>query len=305
MKKWWTVVCSAMLAVSITACGNKEEAAQTPAPAAETTAPTETPAAETTTPAEAAEEPAVETSANDEVPTAEELLNRTQEANQELKNYNMVADIEQHISANGEEQTMTITMDTDMVLDPVTAYQKIHTEVSGSSNDIEQYITPDAIYVGANDQWTKLPEEQRSEVMASLESTANLESSFEQFQSIAKDMEVTEEGDNYVLSAALSGDQVKSMAEEMMGQSGDEQMAAILQQMNIEEMNMTYTINKETSYPVETNVDMTMSMNAGEAAGEGAEDMDVSMHMIMNSTISKHNKIANIEVPQTVVDSVQ
>jgi len=302
MKKLWTAVFSAMLVVSITACGNNEEAATTETPAAtDTTAPaetaTETPAAETAeTPA--AEEPTGEASSM----SAEELLNKAQEATKELKSYNMVANIDQDMMLNGEENTSKTMLNTDIILDPVSAYQEITMEVSGEKNEVKQYMTADAIYVGTNDQWMKLPEEQRSQAMASIENAANLESSFDQFKSIAKEMTVTEEGDDYVLSATLSGDEVKSMAQEVMGQSGtDENTAAILEQMNIEEMKMTYAINKETSYPTKSIVDMTMSMQGG----EGDQAMDMSMHMIMDSTISKHNEIKEITVPQDVIDGAQ
>lgn len=303
MKKLWTAVFSAMLVVSITACGNNEEAATTETPAAtDTTAPaetaTETPAAETAeTPA--AEEPAAEAEASSM--SAEELLNKAQEATKELKSYNMVANIDQSMTLNGEENTSKTNMNTDIVLDPeISGYQEIKTEAAGASTDIKQYITADAVYMEVEGQWRKLPEEQRSQMMATLESGSNLEASFDQFKSVASDMKVTEEGDDYVLTASLSGDKIKSMASDMLGGS-DEQSAAALDQMNIEEMNLTYALNKETFYPTKSLIDMTMSAESG----EGDQAMSMSMHMVMDSTISKHNEIEAITVPQDVVDSAQ
>ncbi|CAM3962989.1 DUF6612 family protein [Saccharibacillus endophyticus] len=297
MKKLWTAVFSAMLVVSITACGNNEETATTETPAAtDTTAPAEAPAAEATeTPA--AEEPAAEASSM----SAEELLNKAQEATKELKSYNMVANIDQSMTLNGEENTSKTNMNTDIVLDPaISGYQEIKTDAAGASTDIKQYITADAVYMEVEGQWRKLPEEQRSQMMATLESGSNLESSFDQFKSVASDMKVTEEGDDYVLTASLSGDKIKSMASDMLGGS-DEQSAAALDQMNIEEMNLTYALNKETFYPTKSLIDMTMSAESG----EGDQAMSMSMHMVMDSTISKHNEIEAITVPQDVVDSAQ
>ncbi|MEJ8305485.1 DUF6612 family protein [Saccharibacillus sacchari] len=300
MKKMWTAVFSAMLVVSITACGNNEETATTETPAAtDTTAPaettTETPATEATeTPA--AEEPAAEASSM----SAEELLNKAQAATKELKSYNMVADIDQSMTLNGEENTSKTTMNTDIVLDPISGYQEIKADAAGTSTDIKQYITADAIYMEVEGQWRKLPEEQRAQMMSTLESGSNLEASFDQFKSVASDMKVTEEGDDYVLTASLSGDKIKSMASDMLGGS-DEQSAAALDQMNIEEMNLTYALNKETFYPTKSLIDMTMSADSG----EGDQAMSMSMHMVMDSTISKHNEIKEITVPQDVVDSAQ
>ncbi len=300
MKKLWTAVFSAMLVVSITACGNNEETATTETPAAtDNTAP-----AETTTEApatEAAETPAAEEPAADASSmSAEELLNKAQEATKELKSYNMVANIDQSMTLNGEENTSKTTMNTDIVLDPISGYQEIKADAAGTSTDIKQYITADAIYMEVEGQWRKLPEEQRSQMMSTLESGSNLEASFDQFKSVASDMKVTEEGDDYVLTASLSGDKIKSMASDMLGGS-DEQSAAALDQMNIEEMNLTYALNKETFYPTKSLIDMTMSAESG----EGDQAMSMSMHMIMDSTISKHNEIEAITVPQDVVDSAQ
>ncbi|CAM3643699.1 MULTISPECIES: DUF6612 family protein [Saccharibacillus] len=293
MRKWGTAALSVMMMAALAACSTNEEAANTAAPVAETTAPatTETPAAETAAPAETAA-----------VPTAEELLNKAQAASKELKSYNMVADMDQTMTLNGEETASKTKLNTDMVVEPMSAYQEISTQTGDTTNEVKQYITKDAIYMGMNDEWTKLPEENREQIMAGLENTANLDSSFEQFKSVAQDMKVTEEGDDYVLTADLSGDKIKSMASEMMGANTDEQTAAALDQMDIEEMKLTYAVNKETSYPTKSIVDMTMSMTG--AAGEGQE-MDMQMHMIMNSTISKHNEIEAIEVPQEVIDGVK
>ncbi|MCQ4085659.1 DUF6612 family protein [Saccharibacillus sp. JS10] len=301
MKKLWMTLCSAALVVSITACGNNNETAtETPA-ATGTTAPaetaTETPATEateTTTP----EEPAAAEASS---MSAEELLNKAEAATKDLKSYNMVADVDQSMTLNGEENTSKTTMNTDIVLDPISAYQEIKAQASGTDTDIKQYITADAIYMEVGGQWTKLPEEQRSQVMSTLESASNLENSFDQFKSVAKEITVTEEGDDYVLNASLSGDQIKSMAAEMLGSTTDEQSAAALDQMNIEEMKLTYAINKETSFPTKSLVDMTMSMESG----EGEQKTSMEMHMIMDSTISKHNEIKDIEVPKDVVDSAK
>lgn len=296
MKKISTAVFSAMLVLGITACSSNEEAVDTASPVVETVTPAETtteaPPIETAEPAETAE--------TAEVPTAEELLNKAQAASKELKSYNMVADMDQQLTLNGEETASKTKMDTDMFIEPLSVYQEITTETGGTTNEVKQYITEDAIYMGMNDQWTKLPEENRAQIMSQLEGTTNLENSFEQFKSVAEDMKVTEEGDDYVLTADLSGDKIKSMAAEMLGT--DDQAAADLDQMNIEAMKLTYAVNKETSYPTKSIVDMTMSMNSD--AGEGAE-MSMSMHMIMNSTISEHNEIEAIEIPQEVIDGAQ
>lgn len=305
MKKWWTMLFSAMLVVSITACGKNNEAAEKPTDTTATTgAAAETPAAETPAAATpAAEEPAASGEASSM--SAEDLLNKAQEASKELKSFNMKADVEQNLNLNGQEQASTTKMDTDMVLDPLSAHQTISSDAGGKAMDIEQYITPDAVYMGLDGKWSKLPEAQRAQIMSSIEASAKLEDSFGQFKSMAKEMKVTEEGDDYVLTANLSGDDIKSMAKEVLGQNDPQgQMSAMMDQMNIEKMNVVYKINKKTYYPTDSTIDMTMSMK-NESSEESAEAIDMKMDMVMKSSISKHNEIKTIEVPKEVTDGAK
>lgn len=72
-------------------------------------------------------------------------------------------------------------------------------------------------------------------------------------------------------------------------------MAAMLDQMNIKGIKITYGINKETYLPTKTNVEMTMEMSQ--------DGQSVLLEMKMDSTISKHNEVSEIKVPQEVLDS--
>ncbi|MGZ7443133.1 DUF6612 family protein [Paenibacillus sp. TH7-28] len=287
MKKWVTVLLTAILAVSLTACGgekaakggNAEGGAQTPATA--------------------------ETSGNAEtgsVPTVDELIQKTTEASKELKSFSMEASVNQNIVVTAGEQKQEQKVDTkmkiDMTKEPLAMYNETQMSIPDSGEQkFEQYVTEDGIFTNAAGSWMKLPDEQRDQIVASMQQSASPEKQLEQFKSIASEAKVSEEGGEYILTADVSGDGVKELAKSLMSQSGggNEQAAAMLEQMNIKSIKITSAVNKETYLPTKSNVEMTMEMSQ--------DGQSVSFDMKINSTISKHNEISEIKVPQEVLDS--
>ncbi|MED4954698.1 DUF6612 family protein [Paenibacillus sp. FSL R5-0527] len=285
MKKWVTVLLTAILAVSLTACGgekaakggNAEGGAQTPATA--------------------------ETSGNTgAVPTVDELIQKTTEASKGLKSFSMDASVNQNIVVTAgeqkQEQKVDMKMKIDTTKEPLAMYNETQMSIPDSGEQkFEQYVTEEGIFTNATGTWTKLPDDQRDQILASMGQSANLEKQLEQFKAIAGETKVSEEGGEYILAADVSGDSVKELAKTLMSQSGgeNEQMAAMLDQMNIKGIKITYGINKETYLPTKTNVEMTMEMSQ--------DGQSVSLEMKMDSTISKHNEVSEIKVPQEVLDS--
>ena len=131
-----------------------------------------------------------------------------------------------------------------------------------------------------------------------MQSSLNPEEELDQFNKIAEDTKITEEGDNYVITADVSGDNVKELAQSVMEQNGtDAQTQAMLEQMNITSMQMKYMVNKETYLPVGTDVNMVMEMEQ--------EGQKMTMDMKMTSTFSNHNQVEEIEIPQEALDSAK
>lgn len=120
---------------------------------------------------------------------------------------------------------------------------------------------------------------------------------YDQLNSIANEIEVTEEGDVYWLKANLSGDGVKDLAQEMIAQQGatDPQMAAMMEQMDIKSIDLSYSVNKETYYPADMTYNMEMSMEM--------EGQNVSILMAMDGSFSKYNELDKIDIPQEVLDA--
>ncbi|RCX20664.1 hypothetical protein DFP94_103396 [Fontibacillus phaseoli] len=293
MKKWTAALLGAILVLGITACG-KEKAADGGEANGAANGSANQAVAETGTnaPAEAA------------VPTVDEMIQKATEASEKLKSFSMDAKVNQNIViAQGDqkqEQKVDMTMKIDMVKDPLAMYQIMDMNMGeqGSQN-VEQYITQEGIYSKMNGAWVKLPDETRDELLASMEQSASPEAQLKQFKSIANEAKVVEEGDEFVLSADLSGDGLKELAKSLMSQSGgeNEQTAAMLEQMDIKNIKISYAVNKETFLPSKSTVAMAMNMDV--------EGQSVSLDMTMDSTISKYDEIDKIEIPQEALDSAQ
>lgn len=292
MKKWNVFMMGLVLVLMLAACGNND-------------------AEPSTDGADGASTANEQTSGNNEnvneteqqPPTAEELLTRITEASKGIQSYSMDSKIEQNLSITmeGQEQKQDINMDmkSDIVLNPIAAYQEIKTSMPGQegTQEIKQYITEDGIYTQVGDAWVTLPEESTAPLLEQMKNQSNTGSQFEQLSSISDDLKVEDDGDVYWLKAKLSGDKVRELATTMLSQSGatDPQMMAMMQQMNIKTMDISYSVDKETYYPKNLVYSMDMDMDM--------EGQALSIIMKMDSSLTDYNKTKSIEVPQDVIDN--
>lgn len=291
MKKLTAVLLGAALVLSITACG-KEKAAEGGANQAANGGANK--AAETTT----------NTPAETKVPTVDELMAKSTEASEKLKSMAMDSKISQNIvvkqGEQSQEQKIDMTLKMDIVKEPMEIHQVMDMSMGAQgSQNIEQYITQNGVYSKVGEAWTKMPEAESKQILDSMKQAASPEAQLQQFKSIASEAKVVEEGDEYVLSADLSGDGVKDLAKNLMNQSGgqNEQTAAMLDQMNIKNIKISYAVNKDTFLPTKSNVKMSMEMSV--------EGQSVTLDMDMDSTISKYDELTKIEIPQEVLDSAK
>lgn len=286
MKKWTTMIIGALLTVSLAACGNDTDKSAAPSAGNETTTNESGKTAE-------------QTSA---VPTLDELLAKTGEATKALKSFTTEANIDQKIKLDAGEQSQDQQVKTslkmDIIKDPMMIYQEMELDMSGQKQNVKQYITSDKIYSQVGDQWVAIPEDQTKALIEQLKASMNPEKELDQFKKVKEDVKITEEGDNYVLNADVSGDNVKELAKSVMEQNGsDAQMKAMLDQMNIKSMKMKYLINKETSLMEKIDVEMMMEMEQN--------NQKMTMDMKMDTSFSNHDKVAEIKIPQEALDSAK
>lgn len=293
MKKWTTLLMGVMLSVALAACGNNEELK--PSEGAATAAPGGNAAPE----ASASAAPAEQTS--DGVPSVDELIKNSVAASADLKSFAMESQVKQKINiktAQGDNaQDTDMTTKSEFVKEPLTMHQEVQMKTAQGDQKIEQYVTKDGFYSQMNGQWMKMPATMGEQVLTAMQQSANPEKQMEQFKALTDKTKITEEGDSYLLSAEVSGDDVKELAKTYMNQTGssDQQMAAMMEQMNIKSMNIAYAVDKKTYFPTRTDVTMVMDMTSG--------DQTISIDMDMKATISDHNKVDEIKVPQEALDA--
>ncbi|GED71526.1 hypothetical protein BRE01_52280 [Brevibacillus reuszeri] len=271
MKKWTVLFFAVTTAISLTACSPAEKPSNTNAQT------------------NGASEAAV-------VPTVEEMIEKTTKASADLKSFSMDSKVNQHmVMAQGEqkqEQNVEMAMKSDFVKEPVQMYQEIHMKMPQGEQAIKQYITNDGVFTEANGKWMKLPNEMKDQIMASMKTSLEPGKQMEQFKKIVKDTKVAVEGSDYVLSADLSGDNVKELAKELMSQAGGagEQATAMLDSMNIKSLKIENAVNKDTYLPTRSVVNMSMEMEQ--------EGQKIALDMEMTTTFSKHNEVSEIKVPE-------
>lgn len=293
MKKWTTIFMGVMLTAALAGCGNNEELK--PSEGAATAAPAGSAAPEASASAAPAEQTA------DGVPSVEELIQKTAEAGAELKGFAMESQVKQKVKIKqgdqNTEQATDMTMKSQYTKDPLQMHQEVDMKTSQGDQKMEQYVTADGFYSQVNGQWMKIPSSMSEQVVTAMQQSASPEKQLEQFKAIAGQTKVTEDGDNYMLEAEVSGDDVKELAKTYMNQGGssDPQMAAMMEQMNIKSMNIAYAVDKKTYFPTRTDVTMVMDMTNG--------DQTISIDMDMKATISDHNKVDEIKIPQEALDA--
>lgn len=201
-------------------------------------------------------------------------------------------------TAQGDNaQDTDMTTKSKFIKEPLTMHQEILMKTAQGDQKIEQYVTKDGFYSQTNGAWMKLPATMGQQVITAMQQSTNPEKQLEQFKAISEKTKITEDGDNYMLAAEVSGDDVKELAKTYMNQTGgsDQQMAAMMEQMNIKTMNIAYAVDKKTYFPTRTEVTMVMDMING--------DQTISIDMDMKATISDHNKVDEIKIPQEALDA--
>lgn len=283
MKKWTSIAVGLLAAISITACGNNSAAPQEAAPAADTGAATQ---------AEA-------------LPTAKELIEKVTTEGANLKSFHMQSNVNQDMKItageNTQDQKLNMTIGMDYVGEPLGVYSEIVTEMPGvaEKTTMKQYITEKAAYMENAGTWMKLPDAAITELVEQMKAQGNPEEQLKQLSSILDEVKVSEKDGQYFMEAKISGDNVKSLAEQFLNQSGaaDEQVTAMLQQMNLNSMEVSYLIDKKTYFPISSTIKMQMDMSM--------EGQSLDMSMAMDATFSKHNAVDSITIPQEVIDSAQ
>ncbi|MED4128685.1 DUF6612 family protein [Shouchella miscanthi] len=236
--------------------------------------------------------------ANEE--SAADIIQMSNEAMLELDSFSSETAMELTMPdpMSGEEVTLSVHTMEDVILNPFAMHQvsTIHTP----DGDLETtvYWTEEGMYEqGPDGEWYVYEGMSSDEMMELLQAT----STREQAEMLGEDMDVSEEGDSYILTYDGSGEQLNEMIDDLLGElmmeedmQGEE---ALLDTFEISDLSYEMMIEKDTYYMTEMTMDMTMVIDDGEESME--------MHISLDQTVTNFNGVDSITVPEDVMENAQ
>ncbi len=238
--------------------------------------------------------------------TAQEVYEKSMAVSKEQKSMHAKMDIDQLIKVPSQELEMDskIKMDMDMVMEPLSMYQKMNMDMGEQGKmDMEMYMTDAGFYMSNPELegWIKLPNDMYEVMVGQMAGGANPSLDLNMFKEFAKDFKFVQTDDEYILTLSASGDKFselfKKVAADNMptGLEMDEQQAEVLENLKVKSLEYEIFIDKKTFYTNAFNMKMDMTMKV-----EG-EEMHIDQKV--KADISKINEIKTIKVPQEVIDN--
>ena len=283
MKKWTALLAASVLTFGLAACNS-----------------TATPTSET------AKE-------NTSEMTLKQVYEKSLAQSESIESLSAVIDMNQLIKvpSQGVEMNTTSEMTMDMVVEPLSVYQKGTTvmTVPGEESampaqeiEIESYMTEDGffMYDSMSAQWMKLPTDMYAQMMAMSENQADPAQQLKDLEQFMDDFTFEQTDSEYVLKLEASGDQFNELVQKQLSETMPEGMVEeeeLLKDLKIEKVYYEIFIDKKTFNTTGFNMVMDMTMPV-----EG-EEMTLSQDL--KSTFSNYNNVEPIKVPQEILDSAQ
>lgn len=224
----------------------------------------------------------------------EEVLQKASEASQNIKSAEITMDIKMDMMMNEQENKVDTSSVVQYTLDPFAMKTETSFPVDGQSQTTTSYMDQEALYyqVAGSDEWQKQPLETSGVDVEDLIDTYSSSDIFDSFEEYQDKVELTEAGENYVLSFTGSGEELKDLAEKVLtsGNTGTEaDMSSLMDQMKINDFSYESIISKETFLPVSFT-----SMMDYEVEADGYK---ISAKMDQTGSFDKINQIEAIEIP--------
>ncbi|NYF25890.1 DUF6612 family protein [Sporosarcina sp. JAI121] len=282
MKNWIKGLAAGVLVLGLGACGNTAE------------------------PKTDSETGKKEEVANESKLTAQEVYEKAMAVSNEQKSMHAKMEIDQLIKMPSQEFEMDskIKMEMDMVMEPLSMYQKMNIDMGEQGKTIMEMYMTDAGFFMSNpesEDWIKFPEDMYEEMVGQMAGGADPTLDMNMFKEFIDDFKFEQTDDEYILTLSASGDKFtelfKKVATENMpaGLEMDDAQAEVLENMEVESLDYEIFIDKKSFYTTAFNMKMGMTMKI-----EG-EEMHINQKV--HADISKINEIDNIEVPQEILDN--
>jgi hypothetical protein len=236
--------------------------------------------------------------------TLEEVLNKTTEASENLNSFSVNMKMDQMISAGQEEENMNISSDIqmDVITEPMAFYQKtaMSQDQSGETYETESYFTEEGMFMydPAGETWMKFPKEMSDQLIQMSGQQTNPAEELKKLQEFTDDFTFEQDDNNFILNLKASGEKFTELMKETMADTLPPEMAAdeeVFNNMNIENVEYTILVDKETFHPSSLNMDMTMEM--------AVEGQTVTLNQKIEGNYSNYNEVKEITIPQEVLDT--
>ncbi|MCM3595457.1 hypothetical protein M4D55_06580 [Metabacillus idriensis] len=236
-----------------------------------------------------------ETSETDKKATSQEVLAAASEKSAELKNFAMDGTLNMVMKSGEETMETNADMQTKTNVDPLVMQQTMQMEAEGQTNTIDMYMDEEFIYIKdlQSGGWVKMKQAGPGMgEMMNQQKTMTPADQIKQLEQMADDIQMEETESEYILNVKGNGEKLMSLTGSMMG--SDPAMQAALEQMDIEQIDYTYTLDKETYFPKSLNMDIKMFITEN--------DQKIEMQQTITSQFSEMNELENFSIPEEVLN---
>ncbi|KUP25626.1 DUF6612 family protein [Paenibacillus sp. DMB5] len=232
---------------------------------------------------------------------AEKLIDRIAEAGGSLNSY--VQESHSRISTGispdtkAAEYTSETTTTSEYILDPLQMHQAGSMIIGDKEPaDTESYFTDDGYYMLLEGLWRKMPDSFLEDLKLTVQVQSSPVRRMEMLKTILPYVTVSETGEEYILSAQLSGDQTKDLEDFYKLQYSSEELA--LQQLELlKSMSLEYRVDKQTYWPTGTTEELVIEEMLD---GEGTY-----REVKQEATMSKYNTVKDIVIPEETLTAAE
>lgn len=235
--------------------------------------------------------------------TIEEIISKSIEAMESLSSYSVEMETEQTMGITDEESfEMSTQLKMDILLDPITFYQQTTMDMGIMGGIItydsyyseEQGLFIEDPYV---EGWAKFPDELFNDFLNLSNEQINPEDQLKLLLDYLSQLSVTSEEEQYIITLKGEGTDVSSLVDLIMGMSGENmnELMDLMSDIEIQSLEYTIYIDKETFYQVETDIFVEMRM---EIIGDKISSTQRS-HLIM----SRFNELDDLTIPEDIINN--
>ncbi|SDK08876.1 DUF6612 family protein [Sediminibacillus albus] len=228
----------------------------------------------------------------------EDIYQNSLVASEELKNFEISADVSQTIGTGEAGFPVSSTITSQIQMEPMAFYQTM--ESMGQT--IEMYYADQNLFVKDPEQnkWIKGPEDLVGQLNnLSGQEQQNPAKQLKELEQYTEEFSLEETEDAYLLSLSANGDEFKDLLKAELGSTipKDQLTEDMVESISINKLDYAFTISKDNYYPQAMTMDMDLDVDENGVTTNIVQTFD--------ATYSKFNQLDEIKVPQEAIDSAE